>query len=188
MHSCTHQMPHHPTTTAAATIIHALYWGQSVHKATRQHRKAAKRNHLIDVTITTHERMNHSLRPWPPAKPKRSETKSPTSSTTHPGNQQWTSHQPTTTTTPPPRNASLSTCTHRLRTLRMGPQNPDHAPPSPPVIAHPPRYTTPFHQRLVDTNSPPDFLQSPECCLVKPSPDVPWKLRRLCCTTTTTSL
>ena len=42
MHSATRQMPHHPA-TAAAPIIHALDWAQSVHNATRPHSKAAKR-------------------------------------------------------------------------------------------------------------------------------------------------
>ena len=101
-------------------------------------------------------------------------------------------------TIPPPRNASLSTFTSTpcSRPPRMGPDRiipTTLAPQTPPVIAHPPRPYSMCHPiaPATETNSPGsrDFLQTPECWLVK-HPDTPGRFAACSSTssTTTTSL
>ena len=168
MHSATRQMPHHPA-TAAAPIIHALYWGQAVDKGTRTHRKAAMRNQSINVT--SHEPFLAAM-----ASHKAEEIRDEI--TNRFNEKTW---EPTMDITPTHhrtgmRHLALAMTAYALCEWDRRIVNTlSNLPLSLLTLLHDPPYCTSERRRTFAR----DFLLTPECCLVKQTSDVPWKLRRL---------
>ena len=157
------------STTAAEPIIHALYWGQSVDKATRTHRKAAMRNHSIDVT--THE-------PFLAAMASHKAEKIRDEITDLFNEKPW---EPTMAITPTHhrtgmRHLALAMIAYELCEWDRRIVNTlNKLPLSLLTLLHEPPHCTSERRSAFAR----DFLLTPECCLVKQTSDVPWKLRRL---------